>query len=228
MAFIHYGRLSEGPDERESEFAIRALERARDVAFHPLTLRGLRSLIFVRNVILTPLSTKQATAMDQRTTYLSFWHVELSNLPVGTFRRRVLSTAEARDIVNSARTSGKLVCVAKDDLGAPYCERQRERHEQLCAALRDHDDVDVHLKDFFGSHCSNPLCLAEVGEKADLVVVDCAYAMDGEARVDTAHAGVSDPAESFEARARQLAKDALRMNIAPDTIKFHVLEQVEG
>jgi len=115
--------------------------------------------------------------MSDPITYLSFWHVELSNFPIGTVRRRILSQAEARSKINSARTAGKLVCVARDDLGAPYCEREREKHEQLCAALRDQIDIDVRLKDFFGSSCANPLCLAQVGDQAELLVVDCAYAM---------------------------------------------------
>ena len=164
--------------------------------------------------------------MDHRTTYLSFWNVGLSNLPVGHFRRRVLSKAEAGSLIISARTSGKLVCVAKDDLGAPYCERARERHKQLCAALRDHADVEIQLMDFFGTDCANPLCLVEVGQGKDLLVVDCAYALHLEARVDATRADVSGPTESFEARARQFREDRLRMSIAPDSIKFYIFEQV--
>jgi len=83
--------------------------------------------------------------MDRRT-YLSFWHIEMSNIPVGLFRRRVVSTAEARSIVSAARASGTLVCVAKDDLGAPYCERERERHRLLCALLREHADIDISCR----------------------------------------------------------------------------------
>ena len=43
----------------------------------------------------------------QRTTYLSFWDVELGNLPTGVFRQRDLSTAEARDILRGARISSR-------------------------------------------------------------------------------------------------------------------------
>jgi hypothetical protein len=90
--------------------------------------------------------------MNRRTTYLSFWHVEMSNIPVGTvFRRRALSTAEARGKVSSARAAGTLVCVAKEDLAAPRCERERESHRQLCAALREHTDIEIHLGTSSGS-----------------------------------------------------------------------------
>jgi hypothetical protein len=63
--------------------------------------------------------------MDRQTTYLSSWDIEMSNLPFGTFSRRALSTAEARIMVSSAHASGTLVCVAKEDLGAPCRERER-------------------------------------------------------------------------------------------------------
>jgi hypothetical protein len=170
-------------------------------------------------------------AMEDPITYLSFWHVELSNFPIGTVRRRLLSQAEARSKINSAREGGRLVCVAKSDLGAPYCEREREQHEQLCTALRDHVDVDIRLKDFFGSTCANSLGLAQVSPKADLLVVDCAYAVDEKARVDAARMRIADSAESLEAakeNARRLGREALRMRIAPDSIGFYVFEQIEG
>ena len=165
--------------------------------------------------------------MDHQTTHLSFWHVELSNLPVGPFRKRVLSNAEARNLISSARRFGKLVCVAKDDLGAPYGERERERHKQLCAALRDRAGVEIQLTDFFGSDSANPLCLVRVDERNSLLVVDCAYALDVEARADAARA-VSGPSESSGARARHLHEDRLRMSIAPDTIEFYMFEQIEA
>lgn len=77
-------------------------------------------------------------ATMQSRLYVSFWDLELSNLPVGSFRRRVLPPAEARGLILAARASGLLLCVAKEDLGAPYGERAREKHRQLCEALREH------------------------------------------------------------------------------------------
>lgn len=165
--------------------------------------------------------------MDHPTTYLSFWHIEMSNLPVGTFRRRALSTAEARGMVNSARAAGTLLCVAEEDLGAPYAERERERHRQLCAALRHHADIEIHLKDFFGENCANPLCFAEVGEQRSLLVVDCCYSFDGVARPKTRVADSAGPDESSDARARRLTTGAIKMSIAPDSIQFYVFEQIE-
>lgn len=126
----------------------------------------------------------------------------MSNLSVGTFRRRVLSTAEARSMVESARASGTLVCVAKDDLGAPYGKRGREKHAQLSAALREHAGIEVDLKDFFGNDCANPLCFAEIGKQGSLIVVDCHYAYDPKVGLG-------------------------KMNIAPDSIQFNVFEHLE-
>ena len=104
----------------------------------------------------------------------------------------------------------------------------RERHKELCAALRDHADVEIQLRDFFGSDCARPLCLAEVGVREDLLVVDCAFALDMEARVDAPREGVSDPSEFSEASARQLARARLRTSIAPDSIEFYMFEQIEA
>ena len=109
----------------------------------------------------------------QRTTYLSFWDVELGNLPTGVFRQRDLSTAEARDILRGARISKSLICVSRKDLGAPYENRARQRHEELCAVLREHADIEMHLRDFFGELCVNPSCLAKVTNQSRLLVVDC-------------------------------------------------------
>lgn len=166
--------------------------------------------------------------MDDPITYLSFWDVDLSNFPIGTVRRRLLSQAEARSKIDSASAAGKLVCVAKADLGAQHCER--EHHEQLCASLRDQVGIDVRLQDFFGSDCANPLCLAKVGMQAELLVVDCAYVIDAKARVNAAHAGVVPSAESFEAaKTRRLGREAFfGMTIASDSIRFYLFEQIGG
>ena len=161
-----------------------------------------------------------------RITYLSFWDVELSNLPVGTFRRRTLSMVEARSMIEAARSSGTLVCVAKDDLGAPYCEHARERHEQLCTVLRDHADVEIQLKDFFGRDCANPLCGAEVGEQGDMMVIDCSYAIEVAAPADAPSAGVTSPAEPSAHPRRDI--DALGIKMVPGSIAFNLFEHIEN
>jgi hypothetical protein len=175
-----------------------------------------------------PPSTIGAT-MNRRTTYLSFWDIEMSNIPVRTvFRRRALSTAEARGMFSSARAAGALVCVSKADLAAPYCERERESHKQLCAALREHTDIDIHLKDFFGVDCFNPLCLAEIGSQSSLLVVDCHYAFDDDAtRGDAKALDASDLDGMSEEQAVRRIKDSMKMSIVPDSIAFYLFEQIE-
>ena len=167
-------------------------------------------------------------ATNHQTLWLSFWDVQLSTFPVGNFRKRSLSRDEARGIIDSARCSKTLICVAREDLGAPYIERACERHEELCAALREHAGIEIQLRDFFGRDCANPLCLAEVGEHQCLLVVDCAYSFDREARSDVAPKAASRPAASFEERALRRGASALGMSIAPDSIKFYVFERIEG
>ena len=151
----------------------------------------------------------------------------MSNFPVGTFRRRELSTTEARGTVDAARESGTLVCVAKSDLAAPYCEDEREKHTQLCAALGERAGIEICLQDFFGSDCATPLCIARIGEQRRLLVVDCHYAFDRTTSSDSEVADASIPGEAPIARARSLVRGARPMKIVTDSIKFYSFEQVD-
>jgi hypothetical protein len=67
--------------------------------------------------------------------FLSFWDVCLDNLPEGRFDRRTVPAADARTMIRTARGNNMLVCVSNDDLLAPYRQKQRRRHEALCALL---------------------------------------------------------------------------------------------
>jgi len=158
--------------------------------------------------------------------YVSFWNIELSNLPVGSFRRRVVPMTEARSLIHEARASGTLLCVAKEDLGAPYGERAREKHRELCAALRQYADIEIELKDFFGQNCANPLCFAEVGEQHSLLVVDCHYADDCASLSNASAEAADSPGETAEEAARHRTKSALKMSVAPDSIRFYIFEHV--
>lgn len=166
-------------------------------------------------------STERATRST--TTFLSFWDVALSNLTEGTFRKRVLTVDEARQKIDAARAAGRLICVAKDDLRAPYCERERAQHEQLCEALRGL--VELRLQDFIGPTCVNPLCIAEVGQHAQLLVVDCRYSLERAPVAVKSKVGLgSDGAVGRRARK---AEDLLRMAVVPDSIRFHLFERVD-
>lgn len=163
--------------------------------------------------------------------FVSFWNIALSNLPVGSFRRRALPTAEARRLIHVARASEVLLCVAQEDLGAPYSDGARERHRELCAALRQHADIEIELKDFFGQDYANPLCFAQVGEQQSLLVVDCHYVFDDAPRGSAAAA--PDPPNHpggapEEDICRRVKEGAFKMSIAPDSIAFYVFEQVGG
>jgi hypothetical protein len=154
-------------------------------------------------------------------TYLSFWDVELNNLPAGLFSKRVLSTAEARGILNAARSSDTLVGVSREDLAAPYGARARQRHEELCAVLCGHANIEVHLRDFFGEDCVNPSCVAEVTGQSRLLVVDCNY------KLDHLGSGCSDrPEPDADAADCRDGNDLLKMKLAPDSLQFHLFEQI--
>ena len=126
--------------------------------------------------------------MNTRTLYVSFWHICLSNLPIGQFRRRWLSAAEASTLISDARASRNLVsCVSADSLVAPYGKSERQRHEELCEVLQDRCGIAISIDDFLGCPDaddpdlapSRPLNVVEVGRVSDLLVIDCLYQMNG-------------------------------------------------
>ena len=158
------------------------------------------------------------------TTYLSFWSVELENLPTGVFSKRILSTDEARHILSATRAAKALICVSRKDLGAPYETRARERHEELCKLLREHADIEVSLRDLFGKDCANPSCLAEVTRRTRLVVFNCRYALD----VDHASADPVEADRSADDYARYQQPWSLKMKLAPDSLQFHLLQQISA
>jgi len=151
----------------------------------------------------------------------------MSNLPEGTFRRRDVPMTEARAMVQSARAAGKLLCVAREDLAAPYSERARKRHEQLCAVLSSHAEIDIQLEDFFGNEIANPLSFAEIGSERRLLVVDCHYAVDGETSSENRSEGSLGTDKPRKTRAPLTMKEAIQMSVVPDSIKFSVFEGVD-
>ena len=132
---------------------------------------------------------------------------------------------EARNLVSAARRSGTLLCVAREDLGAPERDDAREKHRQLCAALRDHADIEIHLKDFFGADFANPLCLAEIGAERSLLVVNCHYIFDPESRPQNPSPSTSDSPETRRASARRALRDAFRID--PDSLRFYSFEHID-
>lgn len=122
--------------------------------------------------------------------------------------------------MSAARAADALVCVSRADLGAPYSARERVRHEELCALLRQHLDIEIRLQDFFGDTCANSLLLAEVTARSHLLVVDCHYtskispaAVDQEERVQES----SEPIDPSPRR-------PITMRLEPESIRFHLLE----
>lgn len=61
--------------------------------------------------------------------FLSFWHLQLDNFPEGVFSKRLLSVAEARSLITTARSTGVLLCVSDSDLLAPYKQRELRNHQ---------------------------------------------------------------------------------------------------
>jgi hypothetical protein len=124
--------------------------------------------------------------MNQNDLCVSFWNIDLANLPEGPFTRRAINAQEAKRQIEDAQKAGRLFCVSDDDLLAPYNEREHRNHEALCRVLEETFGISLALKDFFFEHgegddvlyFTNPLCTVEVSLAVQLLVVTCSYALD--------------------------------------------------
>lgn len=134
---------------------------------------------------------------------------------------RAISAAEAGELVGTARSTDRLLCVAQADLAAPYARRTLQRYREMCAALAHHG-IQVAIDDFAGSNCINPLSLARVSSEHRLLVANAGYAIVPPAvsasEVATAFSG--EGAKDVQAQLRSL------FEVAADTITFHLIEAV--
>jgi hypothetical protein len=117
--------------------------------------------------------------------FLSFWHIELSNLPVGVLEHRRLAPEEAKALIGAARQHNSLLCLSTADLLAPYQKHEMARYEELCAVLDRSFGIPLDIDDFFSKtvhegnsfHMTNPLNCVQVSEGNPLLVVTCSYSM---------------------------------------------------
>lgn len=143
-----------------------------------------------------------------RQLFVSFWHVGLENIPEGKFVHRRVALGEAKELIDAARRASTLVCVSQDDLLAPYHERERRNHEELCRVLSDQHGVALGFDDFLSKdeidgeeiYVMRPLALAEING-GRLLLVNCHYALAGERN-----------------------GRALEFEIAADSVTFHLFE----
>ena len=119
--------------------------------------------------------------------FLSFWHIVLDNLPEGDFRHQQMQPNDAAYCINQAQSAGRLFCVSKDDLLAPYRKKEQKNHQELCEVLRETLGISLSLRDF----CTEAreagggsilliqtLALAQIKDKDRLMVVTCNYKYD--------------------------------------------------
>jgi hypothetical protein len=141
--------------------------------------------------------------------FVSFWHLGLENIPEGTFTHRRVSAEEAKRMIDEARSSGSLRGVSQDDLLAPHEEHEAENHKALCRVLLEHHGIALSIKDFvfkdeFEDGCGytiHPLQFAEIDATSPLIIVNCHYEM-----------------------ASRQNKGALKFDVSPDSIAFHLFE----
>jgi hypothetical protein len=143
--------------------------------------------------------------------FVSFWHIGLENIPIGSFAHRRVTPAEAKRLIDEARLAGTLYCASQDDLLAPYEERERRNHEKLCSVLGAQCGISLSIEDFVVNEnieseetCSiRPLAFAEIEGSHCLLVVDCHYVM-----------------------AKERQPGELRFDISPESLTFHLFEAI--
>ena len=139
--------------------------------------------------------------------FVSFWHIELDNLPIGVFEHRRLVPEEARALIREARQHNSLLCLSAEDLLAPYKKRELARYKELCAVLDRGFGIPLAIDDFFSRtehegpsfRTSNPLNCVQVGDGNVLLIVTCAYAMTGD-KADAENMGFAVSPDTVEFR----------------------------
>jgi hypothetical protein len=145
--------------------------------------------------------------------FLSLWHITLDNLPLGRFRHRRIAADEAHGTIAQAQKAGLLTCCSQDDLLAPYSKDKRKDTQAMCKVLGKHYGIAVTLRDFMtppdenGSYTTFPLDFARVKGKSCLIVVTCMYMLP-------------------EQRNRAAVRPRFDMEIAPDSVEFHLFESL--
>lgn len=145
--------------------------------------------------------------------FVSFWSIGLENIPEGTFVHRRMTAEEARRAIEEARQAGCLRGVSRDDLFAPYNEKKKRDHEQLCRVLGEHYGIPLSQNDFVLEDevegeplCSiHPLALVEVDRDSSLLVVNCNYTL-----------------------CKERKQHSLDFEIAPDSVTFHLFEAIDS
>ena len=141
--------------------------------------------------------------------FVSFWHLGLGNIPEGAFTHRRVSSEQAKQMIDEARSSGNLRGVSQGDLLAPHGTHEAENHKALCRALGEHHGIALSIKDFVlkdefeddGGYTIHPLQFAAIDDQSRLMVVNCHYEM-----------------------APRQKKGALKFDVSPDSVTFHLFE----
>lgn len=147
--------------------------------------------------------------------FLSFWHIALENLPLGSFAHRRIAPEEARECIAQARKDAVLACCSQDDLLAPYRKDRRDDHKAMCKVLTKHFGITLKLRDFMtppdenGSYTTFPLQFAKTTGGNRLLVVTCMYMLP-------------------ERRKKKSAFPWRDMEIDPESVRFHLFESLGG
>ena len=144
----------------------------------------------------------------------SFWDLCLENLPVGRFVRRQVPIDEARELIRAARAGGRLHCVTRKDILAPYGVRHLRRHIGLCALLSTEFNIAMSVKDFTSMDSGppplryiNPLQCVQLAIGDQMLVATCNCVM--------------------KPKSGDIDSDR-RFSLAPDSLRFDLIDAKAG
>ncbi len=149
--------------------------------------------------------------MSRAKQFLSFWEICLENLPDGEFRRRCITLADAKHLIQQGREKQALLCLSGKDLLAPYHQNERGKYKELYSALQTHSKISISVSDFFSKHETNekplyfttPLHCMQLRKHHRLLVITCAYDM------------------------RMSRKTVFGFRLVPSTIRFYLIEVIK-
>lgn len=139
---------------------------------------------------------------------LSFWDIDLSNFPEGAFQHEKLTQETGAALVNGAIASNTLSVFSDTDFLAPYHEREKDKHAELCRVLKENLGVDISLKMFTSEfkdedgarrYHVNPLQVYQLSPDCPLLVVTCHYVWN-----------------------RSPSRDDLGLDVSPESVAFHL------
>lgn len=110
-------------------------------------------------------------------TIVSLWEIDLSNFSEGNFNMTIISSEEAKDILNNS----ELIWASTEDMFANYNTKHKEKTEKIIKVLNDKYKININFDNFVitDDYWSfiNPLNIHEINNEHDLIVINYNYSL---------------------------------------------------